>query len=219
MDRPQREGGAMGITQCVKRAVQQNPCGRATVFGARTRRWDEFGARVARLAGGLQSIGVQSGDRVAVLALNSDRYLETYAAVPWAGAVVVPLNTRWSPPENIYAINDSGASVLLVDDTFAALATSIRAEIASVIAVIHMGDGVTPAGMMSYELLVENSASVPDAGRTGEDLAGIFYTGGTTGFPKVVESLSIGERHCKFQSVAGRPKLHFPPCRADVPPC
>jgi acyl-CoA synthetase (AMP-forming)/AMP-acid ligase II len=176
----------MGITQWVERAVQQNPHGRATMFGARTRRWDEFGARVVRFAGGLQALDVRSGDRVAVLALNSDRYLEAYAAVPWAGAVIVPLNTRWSPPENIYAINDSGATVLLVDDTFAALASSIRAEIASVRAVIHMGDGATPAGMMSYEQLVDSSASVPDAGRTGEDLAGIFYTGGTTGFPKGV---------------------------------
>lgn len=176
----------MGITQCVKRAVQQNFRGCATVFGKRTRCWDEFGVRVARLAGGLQSLGVRSGERVAMLALNSDRYLETYVAVPWAGAVVVPLDMRWSPAEIIYAINDSGATFLLVDDMFAAPAVSIRSEIASVNAVIHTGDGATPAGMMSYEHLIESSAPLADAGRTGEDLAGIFYAGGTTGFPKGV---------------------------------
>jgi acyl-CoA synthetase (AMP-forming)/AMP-acid ligase II len=180
------KGGTLGITQCVRRAVQQNRRGRATVFGARTRRWDEFAARVARLAGGLQSIGVEPGDRVAVLALNSDRYLESYAAVPWAGAVVVPLNTRWSATENIYAINDSGAKALLVDDTFAALAASVLAETSSVRAVIHIGDAPTPAGMTPYEHLIENSAQISDRGRIGEDLAGIFYTGGTTGFPKGV---------------------------------
>ena len=176
----------MGITQCVRRAVKQNSRGRATVFGKRARCWDEFEARVARLAGGLQSLGVRPGERAAMRALNSDRYLETYVAVPWAGAVVVPLNTRWSPAENIYAINDSGARFLLVDDMFAALGMSIRSEITSVNAVIHMGDGATPAGMMSYEHLIESSVPLPDAGRTGEDLAGIFYTGGTTGFPKGV---------------------------------
>jgi acyl-CoA synthetase (AMP-forming)/AMP-acid ligase II len=176
----------VGITQSVKRAVQQNPRGRATVFGARTRRWDEFGARVARLGAGLQSIGVQPGDRVAVLALNSDRYLETYAAVPWAGAVVVPLNIRWAAAENVYAINDSGAKALIVDDTFAALAASIRPELGSVGEIIHMGDAAPPAGMTSYEHLIESSARMPDVGRSGEDLAGIFYTGGTTGFPKGV---------------------------------
>jgi acyl-CoA synthetase (AMP-forming)/AMP-acid ligase II len=176
----------MGITQCVRRAVKQNSRGRVTVFGKRARCWDEFEVRVARFAGGLQSLGVRPGERVAILALNSDRYLETYVAVPWAGAVVVPLNMRWSPAENIYAINDSGARFLLVDEMFAALAASIRSEIASVSAVIHMGDGATPAGMMSYEHLIESSVPFPDAGRTGEDLAGIFYTGGTTGFPKGV---------------------------------
>jgi acyl-CoA synthetase (AMP-forming)/AMP-acid ligase II len=183
---PHLEGRDMGITQCVRRAVLENPQGRAIVFGARTRRWDEFAVRVARLAGGLRSIGVELGDRVAILALNSDRYLEAYAAVPWAGAVVVPLNTRWSAAENIYAINDSGAEVLLVDDAFTAVAASILAGTSTVRAVIHLGDAAAPAGMTPYEQLIENSAEVPDAKRTGEDLAGIFYTGGTTGFPKGV---------------------------------
>jgi long-chain acyl-CoA synthetase len=156
------------------------------MFGARTRCWDEFASRVARLAGGLQSLGVEPGDRVAVLAHNSDRYLEVYAGVPWAGAVIVPLNTRWSAAENSYAIGDSGAKVLLVDDKFAALTASVLAETSSVRAVIHMGDAPTPAGMMPYERLVESSAQIADMGRTGEDLSGIFYTGGTTGFPKGV---------------------------------
>ena len=75
----------MGITQCVNRAVQQNNAGIVTRFGGRTRRWAEFAGRVARLAGGLRALGVEPGDRVAILALNSDRYLEFYAAVPWAG--------------------------------------------------------------------------------------------------------------------------------------
>jgi acyl-CoA synthetase (AMP-forming)/AMP-acid ligase II len=176
----------MGITQCFQRAVQRNRSGVATRFGRRTRTWGELVERIARLAGGLRSLGVEPGDRVAILALNGDRYLEYYGAVPWAGAVAVPLNTRWSPPENVYALNDSGATVLLIDDAFAALAPAILAEARSVRAVIHMGDAVAPAGMMSYEQLIERSAEMADAGRTREDLAGIFYTGGTTGFPKGV---------------------------------
>jgi acyl-CoA synthetase (AMP-forming)/AMP-acid ligase II len=176
----------MGITQSIKRVEQQNPRGCATVFGNRTRRWEEFTARVARLAGGLQSLGVARGDRVAILGLNSDRYLEYYAAVPWAGAVVVPLNTRWSAPENIYALNDSGATVLLIDDAFASMASPILADARCVREVIYMGESSAPAGMASYEPLIEGSAPISDAARSGGDLAGIFYTGGTTGFPKGV---------------------------------
>jgi acyl-CoA synthetase (AMP-forming)/AMP-acid ligase II len=129
----------MGITQCVKRAVQQNPHGPATVFGARTLCWNEFGTRVARLGAGLRSIRALPGDRVAVLALNSDRYLEIYAGVPRAGAVIVPLNTRWSTREIVYAFNDSGATILLVDDAFAPLTNAILAEGRGISAVIHMG--------------------------------------------------------------------------------
>ncbi len=176
----------MAITQSIKRLLQRHPGARASICGSRSQSWREFARRAAQLAGGLQSLGIEAGDRVAVLALNSDRYLESYAGVAWAGAVVVPLNTRWSAAENVYAISDSGAAVLLVDDTFAAMAASIRPKIGSVHAVVHMGEAAAPAQMSGYEHLIENSAPLADAGRSGEDLAGIFYTGGTTGFPKGV---------------------------------
>ena len=176
----------MGITQSVRRSVQQNPGGRATVFGARARSWREFSERVARLAGGLRSLGLETGDRVAILALNSDRYLEYFVAVPWAGGVLVPLNIRWSVAENVYSLDDCGASLLLIDDAFLKMAAPILAEAGSIRRAIYMGEAAVPPDMVSYEQLIARSAPAPDAGRTGEDLAGIFYTGGTTGFPKGV---------------------------------
>ena len=57
----------MGITQSVKRSVQQNPEGQATAFGTRTRSWRDFADRVARLAGGLRSLGLEPGDRLPIL--------------------------------------------------------------------------------------------------------------------------------------------------------
>ena len=69
----------------------------------------EVGERVARLAGALQDLGVGRGDRVAVLMLNQDRYLELYLAIAWAGAVIVPLNIRWSALENEDALRDCRA--------------------------------------------------------------------------------------------------------------
>jgi acyl-CoA synthetase (AMP-forming)/AMP-acid ligase II len=176
----------MGITQSIRRIVQQNRDGRATSFGERTQSWGALEARVARLAGGFRSLGLEAGERVAILALNSDRYLEYFVAVPWAGGVLVPLNIRWSAAENIYSLNDCGANLLLIDDAFLKLAPAILAEVPSIRAAIHLGDGEAPAGMIGYEALIERSPPVADAGRAGEDLAGIFYTGGTTGFPKGV---------------------------------
>jgi acyl-CoA synthetase (AMP-forming)/AMP-acid ligase II len=176
----------MAITACVKRNVQQNRTGCAAMFGSRRRSWGEFQEHVARFAGGLKSLGLETGDRVAILALNSDRYLEYYIAVPWAGCVVVPLNTRWTVGEIVYALNDSNASLLLVDDRFLDMAERIAAEAKGLRAIIHIGDGEAAANMVAYEQLVRRSDPVADAARDGEDLAGIFYTGGTTGFSKGV---------------------------------
>ena len=61
---------------------------------------------------------------MAILALNSDRYLEIYYAVWWLGAVVVPMNIRWSVAENAYSITDSGSKVMFVDAQFAPMAAT-----------------------------------------------------------------------------------------------
>jgi acyl-CoA synthetase (AMP-forming)/AMP-acid ligase II len=64
-------------------------------YGGRQRTFRELVDRVARLAGALQALGMEPGGRVAMLSLNSDRYLEYQMAVPWGGGVLNPCNTRW----------------------------------------------------------------------------------------------------------------------------
>lgn len=176
----------MSIVQSVKRNVQVKGSATATLSGDRRRSWGEFRERVARLAAGLVSLGVARGDRVAILALNSDRYLEYYAAIPWAGAVVVPLNNRWSEPEIAYALNDSGATVLFVDDAYLKHLAGLREAVGTLRSIVHMGEAAAPSGLVGYEALIEGQSPLVDAVHSGEDLAGIFYTGGTTGFSKGV---------------------------------
>src|SRR6185436_4546723 len=98
----------------------------ATIDGDRRQTWREFRDRVARFAGALRAAGVQPGDRVAILSLNGVSYLEYFYAVPWAGALVVPLNTRLAAPELVAIINDAGAVALVVDETFAAMLPSLK---------------------------------------------------------------------------------------------
>ena len=174
------------LTQSIHRNAQTKGNHIATIMGDRQRTWLQVKDRIARFAGGLKSIGVQNGDRIAILALNSDSYFEYYFSVPWAGAVVVPLNIRWSPAENAYSLKDSGATVLLVDQTFAKMLPAIEAQGVSFKSVIFIGDSEVPKGMIGYENLIANNEPAPDAYRGNEDLAGIYYTGGTTGFPKGV---------------------------------
>lgn len=194
----------MKFTQALSSAVQQHRNRASTVHFGRTRTWGETGERVARVAGGLRRLGVADGDRVAVLAMNSDRYVEAFFAVAWAGAVVVPLNTRWALAENEYALKDSEASVLLVDETFADQATSLRQAVAH-LTVVYMGDGVAPDGAIHFEAL---AASEPVADLSGayDDLVGIFYTGGTTGFPKGV---MLSHRNIVYESVVWIYSLGF----------
>lgn len=99
------------LTQAVHRNAQIRKNSIATINGERQRTWAEIKERVARLAGGLHSLGIDAGDRVAILSLNSDRYFEYYFAVPWAGACMVPLNIRWSAKENAYSLKDAGAKI------------------------------------------------------------------------------------------------------------
>ena len=176
----------MNLTQGLHRALACQPQATATVFGERRRTFAQFGDRVARLAGALQAMGLQPGDRIGMLSLNSDRYLEYYMAVPWAGCAVNPVNIRWAAAEIAYSLDDCDTRVLIVDDTFASQVPELRRLSKSLQTVIHAGDAATPRDMVSYESLIADTLPVPDAMRAGADLAGVFYTGGTTGFPKGV---------------------------------
>jgi len=176
----------MYLTQGLHRAVQQHPDAEATIYRDRRRTFAEVADRVARLAAALRAHGVESGDRVAMLSPNSDRYHEYLLAVPWADAVLNPINIRWSPAEIAHSLRDSDTRVLLVDDTFAPMLPALRAAAPDLATVIHTGDGPTPRGALSYEDLVAGHDPIEDARRGGDQLAGLFYTGGTTGHPKGV---------------------------------
>ena len=176
----------MSLTQLVKRASQVNRDGFATAFGDRRRTWAEFRDRVSRLAAGIRSLGVEPGDRVGMLALNSDRYLEWFFAVPWAGGVFVPVNTRLAPPEIAHWLNDSRTEVLFVGDHFTAAVTELRDQLETVRERVHLGDGPPPVDFHSFEQLIDGHEPLRDVERSGADLAGLFYTGGTTGRSKGV---------------------------------
>ena len=143
----------------------------AVVCGDTTLTYDELARRCSRLAGALRGLGLQKGDRVAVAALNCHRYLELYQAIPASGLVLVPLNTRHTEAELRYALIDSGATVFVTDRDPGALADIVER-------VVRLDTG-------DYEALVERGPSMLLGEDVHEDdLAGLFYTGGTTGAAK-----------------------------------
>ena len=82
--------------------------------------------------------------------LNSSRYLELYLAVGWAGAVIVPLNIRWSVTENRDALQDCSTDLLVVDDMFLETGNALKAAIPS-LALIYAGDGERPGDCASQK--------------------------------------------------------------------
>jgi long-chain acyl-CoA synthetase len=175
----------MRLIQTLTRAVQTRPRTVATIHAGRERTWSEIGERVARGAAALRSLGVREGDRVAILALNSDNYLELFYAIAWAGAVSTPLNTRWAKAETTYALNDCGARVLVVDDAFEHQVDYLLAH-APVETVISIGEAAPRDGVHGYENLLQAHDPLQEMCGAGDDLASICYTGGTTGTPKGV---------------------------------
>ncbi|MGO4840724.1 AMP-binding protein, partial [Rhizobiaceae sp. 2RAB30] len=118
----------LSLTQPLHKALRERPCGIFTVCDQRRRTNEEFVGRVERLASGLVALGLKPGDRVAMLALNSDRFVEYVFATLWAGGVINPVNARWSPLEMAFSLEDSGTAMLIVDDTFAPLIPELKAQ-------------------------------------------------------------------------------------------
>ena len=166
----------MYLTQGLRRAAQIRPQEQSTAFRERRRIWSETVDRIARIAGGLAQAGVQPGDRVAILALNSDRYFELMYAIPWLGAAMVPVNTRLATPEVQYVLEDSGACVLFVDGAMKVHTDALAGQMPTVKAVVYLDDDASPVGMRPYEELAAAPA-IEDAGAGGDTLAALFYTG------------------------------------------
>lgn len=164
----------------------------AVVDGDTRYRYGEFADRCLRLAAGLRA-ALAPGDRVAVLAPNTHRALECYTAVPLAGAVLVPLNTRLGPAEYRYILGHSDCRMVLADPAFADLAGGLCDEAGRRLVLLS---AEPPGGGRPAPTVEELIAAVPAGGarrlleavdEVDESAAiTINYTSGTSGRPKGV---------------------------------
>jgi fatty-acyl-CoA synthase len=147
------------------------------------RRWNE---RACRLANALIGLGLDKGDRIAVLAYNRLEWLEIYAAVAKAGLVVVPINFRLAADEIQYLVGNSEAKSFIIQHDLLDRVDAIRtARLIDDGKFIHIGDGRTPAGFRSYEEVIAASSDVePERATSADDPYTLLYTSGTTGKPK-----------------------------------
>jgi fatty-acyl-CoA synthase len=148
----------------------------AATDGDRRFTWREFRARARRFASALRHQGLQKGDRVAFLALNSEPLLLAHFAVPLAGGILVAINTRLNPNEVAYILQHSGATRVFVSPELLAS----LAEVPPTLPRIVLGP--------DFEALLAGGSDAPvESLLVSEDEAiTINYTSGTTGRPKGV---------------------------------
>ncbi len=157
----------------------------ALVCGDKRVTYAELASRVNRLANALQSMGVGRGTTVAVMALNSPEYVETYYACAKLGATLVPLNYRAKREELDHMVNASETQLLFVGERYLDLVGELRPKFGGVREYICYGP--PQDGMRAYDELV---AGAPDdevfVEIDEEDPSLLMYTSGTTALPKGV---------------------------------
>ncbi|MBI5443156.1 MAG: long-chain-fatty-acid--CoA ligase [Deltaproteobacteria bacterium] len=156
----------------------------AVVFEGVRLSYRRFDERVNRLANALLAFGLSRGDRVAVLAENTHKYLEVYFAAAKAGLVTTPLNFRLSEGELLHILRDSEAKALLVGEGYEAVASSLRTEAG--VPRVWVGLDKPFDGVFYEDLLARASDEDPRVAVDENELAILMYTGGTTGAPKGV---------------------------------
>jgi len=155
------------------------------VQGERRLGFDEHNAAVRSAAEAMRHLGVAHGDRVAIVSANTVEWVVLFWAAAALGAVVVPLNAWWKTEELHFALEDSGAKLLVCDARRWELVRDLVGRLPALEHVFVMDDD-EPAGAAGpgAELMSGAVDALPEAAVAEDDLLAILYTSGTTGRPK-----------------------------------
>jgi acyl-CoA synthetase (AMP-forming)/AMP-acid ligase II len=187
----------MILTDSLAKASKLFPHKQAIVCGGKRWTYQEFFNRVNRLSHCLKAFGIGKDDKVTILHPNCHTFLEAYYAIPQIGAISVPINTRLSPREIAFILQDSDSKILIADSMFKNQVGAIREEIRGIKKILWTGEAKVDHspltdGDKSIEINYEEALEQADSGALpappvhDEDIAQIYYTSGTTGRPKGV---------------------------------
>ena len=169
--------------------VGVDPETKAPVPGVHRTTFRQTYPRIMQLCNALVAAGVQQGDRVATMALNTYRHYELYFAAPSMGAVCHMVNIRLPLEQIAYILNHADDRILFIENVFAGMIPLIRQHAPKVATIVVLGPvpGGLPAGAIDYEAFI---AGHPDTFRypyiDERQASGMCYTSGTTGSPKGV---------------------------------
>ncbi|WP_337188121.1 long-chain-fatty-acid--CoA ligase [Phenylobacterium sp.] len=165
----------------VRAHARWRPQATALEFEGRSVTFADLDAATDRLAAGLRALGVGSGDRVAYLGRNSDRFFELMFAANKLAAVITPLNWRLAPPEIAYILDDAEPAVTFVGEACDGLWAQASALARTTTRVLPLGEAT--AGDLA-DLIGQAAAGFEATQIDPEQAAILLYTSGTTGRPK-----------------------------------
>lgn len=162
--------------------IENNPAGEYR----RDMTWRVFDEKANRIANLLLKRGIKKGDKVAILLMNCLEWLPIYFGILKAGAVAVPLNFRYTAEEIKYCLNLSESIALIFGPEFIGRLECIYEEIPQIKTLFYAGEN-RPSFAESYDRLTANcSSEPPQVDITDDDDAAIYFSSGTTGFPKAI---------------------------------
>ncbi|NLY74332.1 MAG: acyl--CoA ligase [Firmicutes bacterium] len=163
--------------------IENNPAGEYR----REMSWRVFDEKANRLANLLIKRGIKKGDKVAILLMNCLEWLPVYFGILKAGAVAVPLNFRYTAEEIRYCLNLSDTVALVFGPEFIGRLETIYDQIIPKVKMLFFAGEGRPSFAESYDRLTANcSSEAPDVKLTDDDDAAVYFSSGTTGFPKAI---------------------------------
>ncbi len=174
---------AQSLSAMLARAAERHGDKTAIICGDVTWSYADFHREIERLAAGIRQLGVEPGERIAILARNSHAFIALRFAIARADAVLVPINFMLNAEDVRYILDHSGARVLFLDETTLETGLAARSDAASHMFGIPGEHAPPPAGVPAWTDLL-NDAPLPPQERGGEDLLQIVYTSGTESRPK-----------------------------------
>ncbi|MBP1759061.1 MAG: AMP-binding enzyme [Firmicutes bacterium] len=148
--------------------------------------WGVMNEKANRFANMLLSRGVGKGDKVAILMYNSLEWLPVYFGILKTGALAVPFNFRYSAEEIVYCANLAEVDILVFGLEFVDRLAPIADSLGRGRLLIYVGDGCPDFAESYHELSADCSSGDPQVLITDDDDAAIYFSSGTTGFPKAI---------------------------------
>ncbi len=176
--------------------IEPNP----TTHYRREITWNVFNEKANRFANMLLERGIKKGDKVAILLMNCLEWLPIYFGILKTGALAVPLNFRYASDEIEYCLNLSESDILVFGPEFIGRVEEIAERISKNRLLFYVGDNC-PTFAEDYASLTANCSSIsPNIKLTDDDYAAIYFSSGTTGFPKAILHKHLSLMHsCRVE--------------------